>query len=71
MNWYTVAWVAWAAAFAVIETVALVRRDSTGKPRTLSAHVWWLVRGNSPAHAVARVALAVGLAWLGRHLLGA
>lgn len=70
MNVYTLLWLLWAAAFAAIEGTALVVKDRPGTPRTLSAHVWWAVRGAGPWHHVARIGLALALAWLSAHLLG-
>lgn len=62
-------WIAWAAMFVAVEATAIVRGDRPSAPRTLSANVWWLVRGAGVWHHVARGLLAVGLAWLVPHLL--
>lgn len=70
MSIFTVAWIIWAAAFAVIEGAALITKDRPGHPHTLSAHIWWLVRGAGPWHIIARIVLIFGLAWLSAHLLG-
>jgi hypothetical protein len=70
VNVYTLLWVLWAVAFAAIEGFALKAKDKPGQPHTLSAHVWWAVRGAGPWHHAARVVLALGLAWLSAHLLG-
>jgi hypothetical protein len=55
--------------FCLIEGCALVVKDTPGHPATLSAHVWWLVRGAGLWHHLARVGLLLGLAWLTVHLL--
>lgn len=70
MSGWSVAWILWALAFVVIEGAALVVKDRPGRPATLSAHIWWLVRGAGLWHHLARLALAAGLAWLVPHLLG-
>lgn len=69
MNGFTWAWIGWALAFVAIEGLALVVKDRPGRPATLSAHVWWLVRGAGPGHTALRLMLAVGLGWLTHHLL--
>lgn len=69
MDGWSVAWLAWVLAFAAIEGAALVRRDRPGRPATLSAHVWWLIRGAGWWHHLARVGLVCGLAWLSVHLV--
>ena len=70
MTWESWVWLAMVAAFLVVEGVALVQKDRPGHPRTLSANVWWLVRGAGPVHVALRSLLAVGLAALTAHLLG-
>lgn len=70
MTWQTWAWLVWVAMFAAVEGVGLVQKDRPGAPRTLSAHVWWLVRGAGPWHYVARGGVALLLVWLTQHLLG-
>lgn len=74
MSGWTVAWIAWGVAFAVIEGAALVNARSGD---TLSEHVWaWLgVRrdGTAPARTprwtlrVARLIVLSGLLWLAIH----
>ncbi|OLE22368.1 MAG: hypothetical protein AUG49_19320 [Catenulispora sp. 13_1_20CM_3_70_7] len=70
MDLFSWLWLAWAVAFAVIEGTAIAHKDRPGRPATLSAHIWWLVRGAGPWHHLARLVLATGLAWLVPHLLG-
>jgi hypothetical protein len=69
VTWQSYAWIAFAAVFAVVETVALIQKDRPGHPRTLSAQVWWLVQGTGPWHQIARAVLVFGLGWLTPHLL--
>jgi hypothetical protein len=69
MSAWSIAWIAWALAFVGIEGAALMRKDRPGRPATLSAHVWWLVRGTGTWHQLARAALVFGLGWLTHHLL--
>ena len=69
MNVFTWLWIAWGALFLGVEGSALVVKDRPGRPRTLSAHIWWLVRGAGAWHRIARGALALGLAWLTGHLM--
>jgi hypothetical protein len=70
VTWQSYAWIAFAAVFAVVETVALIQKDRPGRPRTLSAQVWWLTQGTGPWHQIARAVLIFGLGWLTPHLLG-
>lgn len=63
-------WIVWALAFAVLETVALIRKDRPGSPASLSSQVWWLTQGTGPWHQLARAVLVFGLGWLTPHLLG-
>lgn len=70
MTWESWAWLAMAAVFLVVEGVALVQKDRPGSPRTLSANIWWLVRGAGTWHVIARWLLTTGLAALTAHLLG-
>lgn len=68
---FTVAWLAWLAAFLVIEGTALAR----GRPQdTLSDHVWaWFAIPRHPAPRLSvrerRVLLLSLLAWLAAHFL--
>jgi len=69
MSGYTLAWVAWGAAFAVIEGKALAdnRRNDT-----LSEHVWQIfaVRDrNAPYGQLRRAILVMGMAWLAGHFI--
>ena len=69
MDWSTAAWVAWIAAFVILEGAALIRRR---EDETLSAHVWrWFaVRGprdSARTWAGRGVLLAAGV-WLTGHL---
>ncbi|QMP84495.1 hypothetical protein HUN43_00002 [Streptomyces phage Endor1] len=68
---FTAAWVAWIAAFAVIEGVALYRKQ---KGDTLSEHVWkWFhtERGQQKTKTTQarRAVLVMFLAWLVVHFL--
>ena len=56
-------------AWAVAETAGLVQKDRPGRPRTLSANIWWLVQGAGLWHHLARLGLLCGLVWLSVHLL--
>jgi len=58
MNAYTLAWVAWGAAFAVTETLALVNKRSND---TLSENTRLLFRTSSTR--AGRIAFGVG--WVG------
>jgi hypothetical protein len=62
------AWITWFGAFCVIEGFALGAKETPEHPATLSAQVWWLVRGVGMWHRIARVVLVCGLAWLSVHL---
>ncbi len=62
-------WVGWLLAFGVLEAIGLVQKDAPGKPRTLSAQVWWLIRGAGTWHHIARVLLVGFLAWLSVHMV--
>lgn len=67
-------WVAWLAAFAALEGVALVRKAPDD---TLSEHLWkWFAIGQPGARPpmtgavqLRRFALLAGLVWLAAHLL--
>lgn len=68
---WTKAWLAWIAAFFVIEGSALARHKSAD---TLSDHVWaWFDIPKHPApnrsERIRRVFLLGFLAWLGAHFL--
>lgn len=75
---YTWAWVAWIAAFAVLEGKAL--RDDARSPdrvkRTLSSNLrWWFatdsvtgVPVDAPHGKLRRLALITGLAWFSKHI---
>lgn len=76
-NW-TYAWLAWLAAFAVIEGAALFNKKDGD---TLSEHVWKWFATSKKAHAkegteqpkgtvrIRRFALLAGMAWLTVHFL--
>jgi hypothetical protein len=70
VTWQSWVWLGMAAMFLVVEGIALHQKDRPGHPRTLSANVWWLVRGSGSVHVALRSLLAVGLAALTAHLLG-
>jgi hypothetical protein len=65
MTWYTLAWLLWGIAFAVIETLGVLRKRAGRDMDTLSDHVWW-VRDNI---RFARLGLAAFFAWLVFHLM--
>lgn len=69
MSGWTIAWLAWFAAFLLIEGWALFNRTEGD---TLSEHVWswWHVHDRRPTVLVvlARVPLALFLTWLLLHL---
>lgn len=69
MSGWTVAWVLWIAAFAVIEGLALARK---AKGDTLSEHVWkWFAvrdKSNPVWHWAGRILLLIGGVWLTGHL---
>jgi hypothetical protein len=71
MSGYTIAWLAWLAAFGVIEGKALFSRREGA---TLSEHVWkWFAIGadHDPTGWVRmrRAALLAFMAWLSVHFL--
>jgi len=70
MDGYTIAWLLWGAMFVAIEGAALLRKESGD---TLSEHVWkcFSVKDKAKGWVVRRGVLAVFLAWLTAHLLGA
>jgi hypothetical protein len=70
MTWQSYAWIVFAAVFVGIETAGLIQKDRPGRPRTLSAVIWYLTRGTGPWHQIARAVLVFGLGWLTPHLLG-
>lgn len=69
MSWYTVAWLAWIAAFALVEGKALLSKQ---RGDTLSEHIWAWFRVKDPRPTVLtwvlRSVLLVFLAWLTLHL---
>lgn len=69
---YTLGWVAWVAFFAIEEGLAVFYSKRTED--TLSWHIWeWFGindRDKGGWFKIRRIALLVGLAWLGTHLLG-
>lgn len=67
MTVFTWLWIAWGAAFLVIEGVALVNKQPGD---TLSEHVWrWFrIKGKSPSWTAARFGLLAFLVWLTGHL---
>lgn len=80
LSWYSACWLAWVAAFAVLETVA-IRQDAKHRDRvkrTLSSNLRYVfatdsVTGvplNVPAGKLRRFALGVALGpgWLPNHL---
>ena len=67
MTVFSLLWLAWGAAFFVIEGVALVKKDRPNHLRTLTANVRWLISGAGRWHRVARIALVLLLAWLPGH----
>jgi hypothetical protein len=66
---FTVLWIVWLVTFLAIEGIALFKKDRPGHPKTLSAHIWWLVRGAGPWHQGLRLVVAVFLGWLTHHFL--
>lgn len=72
MDWSTAAWVAWIAAFVILESAALARRAQGAQDETLSAHVWrWFaIRGprDSARTWAGRGVLLVAGVWLTGHL---
>lgn len=66
MNAWTLAWLLWLGAFAVIEGAAVLLRGST-----LSQHVWrWFaVTDTAAATRWRRAMLVLGLLWLSAHCL--
>lgn len=73
VNGYTIAWLAWLGAFAVIEGKALFNKQPGD---TLSEHVWrWFATGagttSKPSGGVRarRFALLASMAWLTTHFL--
>lgn len=65
---WTVAWVAWIAAFFAIELPAVLNK---AKGDSLSEHVWsWAsIKGKGTAYKWRRFALLSFLAWLVAHFL--
>lgn len=72
MDWSTAGWVAWIAAFIVLEGAALARRRKGREDETLSAHIWrWFgTRGprDSARTWAGRAILLAGGVWLTGHL---
>jgi hypothetical protein len=68
MTGYTIAWLVWLAAFAVIEGFAIAHREPG---RTLSEHVWrWFsVKDKTKGFKMRRFVLLAFLAWLTLHFL--
>lgn len=73
MSGYTIAWLAWLAAFGVIEGVALVSKQPGS---TLSEHVWrWFAIQTGSTGKLSgwvllrRFSLLAGMAWLTVHFL--
>lgn len=69
MTLFSWLWIAWGVLFAVVEGVALAKGDRPGKPLTLSAQIWALIRGAGTWHHIARVVLVAFLAWLSVHMV--
>ena len=68
---FTLLWLGWFAMFLVIESLALFRyKDLPGKPHTLSAQFWWVIRGRTRWHWIARCAVLAGMVWLTLHFVG-
>jgi hypothetical protein len=71
---FTIAWLAWLAAFLVIEGVAIARRKNGD---TLSEHVWMWFAIRRPKDAppagfwihVRRLSLVAFMAWLAVHFV--
>jgi len=68
MSGWTVAWLLWLLAFAVIEGIAIYRRRYEG---TLSRHVWkWFaIKGQGRNVRWRRFIFLAGWAWLTVHFL--
>lgn len=71
MTGFEIAWAAWAAAFVVIEGVALYRKD---KSDTLSEQVWRIFhtaqgQEKTKTTQARRAVLVMFLAWLVAHFL--
>ncbi|WP_223772937.1 hypothetical protein [Streptomyces sp. 135] len=72
MNVWTLSWVAWLAAFGVIEGLALARKRPDD---TLSEHVWcWFAIARRDPQPdgftrLRRFLLLAGIGWLGAHFL--
>ncbi|MET8111194.1 hypothetical protein [Streptomyces prasinus] len=71
MSGFEIAWAAWAAAFVVIEGVALKRKQPGD---TLSEQVWKIFHTTRDQKAdkttqARRAVLVMGLAWLVAHFL--
>ena len=70
MTVYSWLWVGWIVAFLAIEIPAAIANESTSQPKTLSMHIWALIKGKGPVHYTFRLGLLFLLAWLTVHLLG-
>ena len=68
MTTYSWLWIGWFLAFVGIETAAIVRKDSRGQNRTLSANLRWLAGAAGPWHVAARIVMTGVLVWLLPHL---
>jgi hypothetical protein len=68
MDGFTIAWLVWLAAFAVIEGLAIAREEPGG---TLSEKIWrWFaVKDKSKGFRMRRFVLLAFLAWLTLHFL--
>jgi hypothetical protein len=68
MDAFTIAWLVWLVAFAVIEGLAIAREEPGG---TLSEKVWgWFsIRGKTKGYRTRRFILLAFLAWLTLHFL--
>lgn len=62
MDIFTIAWIAWVAAFLVIEGIALYRKDTEA---TLSGHVWAVLRQRKLFWMLG----AAFMLWLSAHFL--
>jgi len=67
MSGFTFAWVMWLVMFAVIEGVAIFRKE---RGDTLSEHIWkWFQIRESKDWNFRRAALAIFLVWLLVHMV--
>jgi multisubunit Na+/H+ antiporter MnhG subunit len=68
---FTVLWICWGILFVILESLAIFRfKDQPGKPHTLSAQVWCIVRGRGILHWIARIIVLAFMVWLTFHFVG-